>query len=210
MNSTEFSTCCNNTLSRPGIRLYAKRLPALFLAVLLFGAAAMGQDTITFKKPVRKSPRKATLYSMALPGLGQAYNGKYWKIPVIYAGFATVGYFGALNGGEYSKFRAAYEYKINGETGDPPNDYANRYTAEQLRTQRDYYRRNMEFNYILAGFLYILNMVDAAVDAHLSDFDISDDLSLKLTPLPPPADKKMPFHNQAGMGLTLSWAIKSR
>jgi len=190
--------------------LPAKHLPALFLALLLFTGSVVGQDTLVNKRPIRKSPRKATLYSMALPGLGQAYNEKYWKIPVLYAGFATVGYFGTLNGSEYSKFKAAYEYKINGETGDPPNDYANRYTAEQLRTQRDYYRRNMEFNYILAGFIYILNIVDAAVDAHLSDFDISDDLSLKLAPLPPPAGTKMPIHYQAGMGLTLTWAIKTR
>ena len=156
----------------------------VILFLLIGHPDVFSQDSLAVQKPVKRSPRKATLYSMVLPGLGQAYNRKYWKIPIIYTGFATVGYFGLTNRSEYLKFKEAYEFKVNGGIGDPPNDYATRYTADQLRTQRDYFRRNMEFNYILGGLIYILNMVDAAVDAHLSDFDISGDLSVRLAPIP--------------------------
>ncbi|MGC8866420.1 MAG: DUF5683 domain-containing protein [Bacteroidales bacterium] len=160
------------------------RLLALIFFGLLFALPLWAQEVGTAPLAHARSPRKATLLSMALPGLGQAYNGKYWKIPIIYAGLGTTGYMALSNRSEYRKFKAAYQYKVFNLPGDPPNEYANLYTADQLRVQRDFYRRNMEFNYILAGLVYILNMVDAAVDAHLSAFDISDDLSLQLAPQP--------------------------
>lgn len=154
----------------------------LFCFFFLSPLRAQEERAATFNNA--KNPKKATLLSMALPGLGQAYNGKYWKIPIIYAGLGTTGYMALYNRSEYRKFKAAYQYKVFNLPGDPPNEYANLYTADQLRVQRDFYRRNMEFNYILAGVVYVLNMVDAAVDAHLSAFDISDDLSLQLAPQP--------------------------
>lgn len=128
------------------------------------------------------SPRKATLYSMALPGLGQVYNKKYWKVPVIYAGLGALVYMGTLNTAEYKRWHEAYLYKINQDTGG--NELADKYDATQLKSQSDYYLRNVELTYILGSVLYILNMVDAAVDAHLFDYDISDDLSLRVNPEP--------------------------
>ncbi len=160
----------------------------LIVLLLLFSLRpGFAQDESPHYLKGAKNPRKATLLSMALPGLGQAYNGKYWKIPIVYAGLGATGYFALTSRSEYRKFREAYQYKVFNLPGDPPNEYATLYTTDQLRVQRDYYRRNMEFNYILAGVVYILNLVDAAVDAHLSAFDISDDLSLQLSPdyLPP-------------------------
>lgn len=155
----------------------------LIVALLLLGCRfVFSQESMPDYLKGTKNPKKATLLSMALPGLGQAYNRKYWKIPVIYAGLGATGYFALSSRSEYHKFKAAYQYKVFNMPGDPPNEYATFYTVDQLRVQRDYYRRNMEFNYILAGVVYILNMVDAAVDAHLSAFDISDDLSLHLAP----------------------------
>lgn len=160
----------------------------LILLLLLFSLPpGFAQDVTPDYLKGARNPRKATLLSMALPGLGQAYNGKYWKIPIVYAGLGATGYIALTSRSEYRKFREAYQYKVFNLPGDPPNEYATLYTADQLRVQRDYYRRNMEFNYILASVVYILNMVDAAVDAHLSAFDINDDLSLQLSPynLPP-------------------------
>jgi len=159
----------------------------LFVCLLfLFPLVNSAQDTVNQRHKVR-SPRTATIMSLALPGLGQAYNHKYWKIPIIYAGFAATGYFAITNSDEYHKFKDAYNFKINNLSGEPPNDYAVKYTADQLRAQRDYYRRNMELSYIIAGFVYILNAVDATVDAHLSSFDISENLSMGIvTPSPPP------------------------
>ncbi len=132
------------------------------------------------------SAKKATIYSAVLPGLGQAYNKKYWKIPIIYAGFGTLIYFINFNGKEYRKFRDAYNIVATGDsTNFENNEYVVKYNANltQLQEGRNYYRRNLELNYILTGLLYILNIVDASVDANLYDFDMGDDLSLRFDPI---------------------------
>jgi hypothetical protein len=131
------------------------------------------------------SATKATYYSMMLPGLGQAYNKKYWKIPIIYAGFGTLAYLINANGSEYRKFRTAYNIVATDDTLNFTNDYVVRYggNLDQLREGRNYYRRNLEFNYILTVLLYILNIVDASVDGNLYDFDVSDDISIKFEPV---------------------------
>ncbi|MCD6112966.1 MAG: hypothetical protein J7J86_06825 [Bacteroidales bacterium] len=128
------------------------------------------------------SPKKATIYSAILPGLGQAYNKKYWKIPIIYAGFGTLIYFINTNSKEYHKFLDAYVYKLNKDTFPTNNEYVTRYELADLKTGKDYYRRNMELSYLLTGFWYVINIIDANVDANLFDYDISDDLSLKIEP----------------------------
>jgi len=139
-------------------------------------------DTTTLVK--KHSPKKATIYSAVIPGLGQAYNKKYWKIPIVYTGFGVLSYFIISNRNEYLQFREAYDYVILGDTLNPiNNDYVNIYSADKLLKARDFYRRNMEFSMILTGFWYILNIVDASVDAHLFDYDISDDLSLHIEPM---------------------------
>ena len=155
-------------------------------------------DTATYKH----SPQKATLYSMVLPGLGQAYNKKYWKIPVVYAGFGVLGYFAIMNGNEYRKYRQAYDYVTQGDQSIPiDNDYVDKYAPEQLAQGRDYYRRNLEFTYILTGFWYILNVVDAAVDAHLYNYSIDDDLEIRLKPVADYANLGSGFHP----GITLNF-----
>jgi hypothetical protein len=129
------------------------------------------------------SPRKASIYSAVLPGLGQAYNHKYWKIPIIYAGFGALAYFIGVNHSEYIKFKDAYIWNVSGDTTPPPNDYAVKYqSADQLKSGRDYYLRNFELSCILTGAWYILNILDASVDAHLINYDINDNLALKLEP----------------------------
>ncbi|MCD4679438.1 MAG: hypothetical protein K8S00_03525 [Bacteroidales bacterium] len=139
------------------------------------------KDTVQIQ--IKKhSPNKAALYSAILPGLGQAYNKKYWKIPVIYAGVGTLLYFINLNNKEYKKFRDAYIYVSSGDSVETDNDYVNKYSEEALLEGRNYYRTNLELTYILSGVLYILNIIDATVDAHLFEYDISDNLSMKLEP----------------------------
>lgn len=129
------------------------------------------------------SPKKATLYSAILPGLGQAYNKKYWKIPVVYAGFAGCTYLITTNNTEYRKFIAAYQWLDEGSQGDPPNDYALRYsTPEQLINGQTTYRRALEQSVILTVLWYGLNIIDATVDAHFFNFDINEDLSVSVYP----------------------------
>jgi len=131
------------------------------------------------------SAKKATIMSMVLPGLGQAYNKKYWKIPVIYAGFGTLYYFVKKNGTEYRNFREAYNIVATNDSAHFDNSYVVRYqqNLNTLKDGRNFYRRNLEFTYILSGMLYLLNIIDASVDGNLYNFDVSDDLSLRFEPV---------------------------
>ncbi len=126
------------------------------------------------------SPKKATILSAVLPGAGQFYNEKYWKMPVIYAGFGTLGYFIYANQSKYNDYKQALKYRTD---NDPATvDTYPQYSAEGLLQAKNYYRRNLELSYIFTVVLYALNVVDAAVDAHFYEFDINDNLSLKLQP----------------------------
>lgn len=134
--------------------------------------------------PELHSAHKATIYSLALPGLGQAYNKKYWKIPVIYAGFGFLAYNIKVNSDEMNKFTEAYRYISNKDTFAIDNEYVTRYpnTSDLLRG-RDYYRRKVELSVIFTAAWYLLNVIDAAVDAHFFDYDISNNLSLRVDPV---------------------------
>lgn len=150
---------------------------------VISNAEAVSVDTGNYKM---HSAHKATLYSMILPGLGQGYNKKYWKIPIIYAGFGVFTYFIIFNNNEYNEWKDAYIYAIeNPDGGVPPiNDYYERYGYDSniLREQKDYYRRNRDLSYILTGLWYLLNVVDAAVDAHLMTWEVDEDLSIRVEP----------------------------
>lgn len=126
----------------------------------------------------RKDPRRASLLSAVFPGAGQFYNGKYWKIPILLGGGYALGYFINLNHEQYVLCRDSYLLIQNGQ-----RDYFNGvYSAEQLVRLREYWRRNRDLLIILSAFGYLLNIADAAVDAHLSGFDVNDDISLKIQP----------------------------
>ena len=127
------------------------------------------------------SPKKATLLAL-IPGAGQIYNKKYWKLPIVYAGFAVTGYYAFYARGHYLKFNEAYICKLN----DPDNcdlDLAIQYDIDKLEANRDFYRRNMELSFILMAAWYVLQILDASVDAHLYYWNVNDDLSLKVEPL---------------------------
>lgn len=148
------------------------------------------------------SPKKATIYSAVLPGLGQAYNKKYWKIPIVYAGFGTTGYFIYRNTTQYKLYKQAYIYRMDDDylTVD---DYPE-YTATELAYIKDNYRRNMEISYIATAAVYIFNIIDATVDAHLFDFDISDDLSMNWQPSIIPLST---FNTRQAYGLSLRFSL---
>ncbi len=131
---------------------------------------------------IKHSPRKATIYSAVLPGLGQFYNKKYWKIPIIYTGAGVLTYFIVTNNKDYVTFRNAFKVRVEHDTLNALYSEYIKYTPDQLQQIRDYYRRNRDLSYILSGLLYILNIVDADVDAHLFFFDVSDKLTLNWRP----------------------------
>ena len=124
------------------------------------------------------SPKKAAIYSAILPGWGQAYNRKYWKIPIVYAGFAGVGYFVKTNHDKYTNFKN--EYKILED--DPEAQVPSGLSQQAIRIRIDDYRRNRDLSIIGLFAWYGLGLVDASVDGHFFNYDIDEDLSLTISP----------------------------
>ena len=175
-------------------------LPLFFVCFSAFGQELVVDSTKIVEMNEQQdqrvhSPQKASIYSAVLPGLGQAYNKKYWKIPLIYAGFGTLGYFIHWNNSNYRTMKQAYVdfTDKNPETNSyrdlegaqyfdftNPSDSLNFKTA--LGKQQDYYHRNRDLLIIFTFAFYGLNIIDASVDAHFFDFDISEDLSLNWQP----------------------------
>ncbi len=125
-------------------------------------------------------PNTAALYSAALPGLGQAYNKKYWKIPLIYGGGLVIGYFINFNHRLYKQYRDGLIAIIDQDDRTQPFDPS----LDQKFYQRnvDYWRRNRDLLMIGTLLFYAMNIIDAHVDAHLELFTIDDDISLNLEP----------------------------
>lgn len=122
--------------------------------------------------------RKAALYSFAFPGLGQIYNRKYWKLPIVYGAVGTGLYFAGSNGRQLKRYNTALEIRLDGGN----DEFTGLLSEAELLSRRNFYRRNTELSALITGVLYGLNIIDAVVDAHLFDFDISDDLSFRWQP----------------------------
>lgn len=203
--------------------LISKIVIAVTLIFLCFGAYTQNieMDSTRTEKvdkekmEVKHSPTKATIYSAILPGLGQAYNKKYWKIPLVYAGLGTIGYFIHWNNNNYQIMKLAYRdftdddeatrsyMNLNGaqyyDLENSETDRANFKT--NLTRQQDYYRRNRDLLIISFVGFYGLNIIDASVDAHFFDFDISEDLTMNWQPT------MNYFNNQPVYGLNLSFTF---
>jgi len=123
-----------------------------------------------------KSPKKASIYSAVIPGSGQIYTKKYWKVPIIYGGLVTSAYFINDNNNQYKEYRDAA--LLSYETGEDQLGY----TYSELIILKDHYKRNREISYFSFVGVYILNIIDASVNAHLFHFDVSDDISLNIRP----------------------------
>lgn len=164
----------------------------LLLTLFCSGTASAQSDSIAAELPdsvmeKMHSPTRATLMSMCLPGLGQIYNKKYWKVPIIYAGFGVMAYFIYTNTDEYLNYKCAY---IESSYGNMNGNYSNlvqRYSKDELLSAREYYRRNLEISILLTAVWYALNILDATVDAHLYSYNISEKLTLKIEPAIQPA-----------------------
>jgi hypothetical protein len=133
------------------------------------------EDSMRINK--HPSPNLAGLYSAIIPGLGQAYNHKYWKIPFIYAGGGILIYYVVGQNNFYKDFKKKYE-----EEYFKPPEQQNGKLLENYGLNRDIARKNRDRLLLFTGLVYAANIVDAIVDAYFSEFDISDDLSMKLKP----------------------------
>ncbi len=127
------------------------------------------------------SPHRATVYSAILPGLGQAYNKKYWKIPLIYAGLGTTTFFIIKNRDSMLIYQNALKLLLDTDTTSFPLAYLRNQPITQLRAQRNQYRTNRDYSIIGFAGIYLLNIVDAAIDAHFYNFNIDKPLALQKT-----------------------------
>jgi hypothetical protein len=147
------------------------------------------KDTINkkYRKPLH--PRRSMVESILIPGWGQVSNKQYWKVPILYAGFAVCVYSIDFANKHYQDFKKAYILRTDRDSTtidkyDPLNGSSSvKYTESQLKSARDYYRRNLEISVIITAGVYLLNIADAYVSANLLNFDINDDLSLRINPL---------------------------
>ncbi len=183
-----------------------------FLVIVFLSFICFSQNGDTLKvekkqnqKAIYGEARKATIMSAILPGLGQVYNRKWWKVPIVYAGLGGFGYLLVSNQKKYN----FYGKNLKAENdGDPNTINETKYNSSQLLTLKNDYRRYRDLGVIGCAIIYILNMVDANVDAHLKTFDVSDDLSLELKPY----SNFYSFNNSFGLqtGLSLNLKIKNK
>jgi hypothetical protein len=155
----------------------------LCAGIYLFAAcpvSAQEADTASVIPVVQThKPRKAVIMSAIIPGLGQAYNKKFWKVPIIYGAGGAFAYYLGYYQDKYTKFRTALatgkegqQYTIDGRT----------YDYESLKTGQDYYRRYRDLNALGITAIYFLNIVDAMIDAHFFYYDVSDNLTMHIQP----------------------------
>lgn len=139
------------------------------------------KEKTSFKDWTR--PQKATLFSAIIPGAGQIYNKKYWKAPIVYAGFAALIYSAYFYTNEYNRTRQALiETRDSASNYTPHDPEFQNIPYPVLMNWREFYRKNRDLSYIGMAGLYLINIVDAAVDAHLQAFDVNENLSLKVQP----------------------------
>ncbi len=150
----------------------------IFLFIFCFSliSFANAQD---LTEPI-KSPRKAAILSSVLPGLGQIYNKRYWKVPIIYAGLLTSTYYINDNNIQYKRYKNAYLKRLDNNPNN--DDFVGEYSSGDLLILKDFYRRNREISILCFLGTYIINILDASVDSHLFDYDISEDISLQIKP----------------------------
>ena len=162
------------------------------------------KDSIQKKRAVNKAiyskARKATIMSACLPGLGQIYNRKYWKAPVIYVALGGLGYWGVTNQKRYKYYSDNLRY-ANDDDINTTN--ITLYSNDQLITQKRYYRKFRDMSIMLGALVYVINIIDANVDAHLKTFDVSDDLSLQLKPY-----SNLDYNNRLQAGVSIKLKFK--
>ncbi len=158
-------------------------------------------DTIARKPIDPLTPSKAAFYSAVLPGLGQAYNKKYWKIPIVYAAIGIPVYFYIDNNREFKRYRNAYKRRLAGFTDDEffGEGSTPLVSDDGLIRAQQQLKRNRELSILIAIGMYALNIIDANVDAHLLQYNVDENLAIK------PHFQYNQWENSSDLGLTLNF-----
>ena len=158
--------------------------------------AIIAKDTTKLQEIDPLRPSKAAFYSAILPGLGQAYNKKYWKIPLVYGAMGTSMYFYLSNNTKYNKYRDAYKRRLAGFRDD---EFIGVFDDQRLIAAQRFHQRNRDLSLMVTVAFYILNIVDANVDAHLIQFNVSEKLSFA------PDIYQNDFNAKPNIGLTFNY-----
>ncbi|MCG2462449.1 DUF5683 domain-containing protein [Flavobacteriaceae bacterium F89] len=173
------------------------------------------QDSIIIKKKEINvlAPSKAAFYSAVLPGLGQIYNKRYWKVPIVYAAIGTGIYAYTFNNNLYNRYRTAYKSRLAGFTTDEFYDLNNSgidpgnpdLSDQALQDAQERYQKDRDLSLLITIGLYALNIVDANVDAHLKQFNVSDDLSMDMRIMPYLTQDPITTNVNYGLGLKVKF-----
>lgn len=163
---------------------------------LLWGAAIasyiyfLGDAAVKYSTNDVSDVKKATTLSFICPGAGQVYNKSYWKVPIVIGGMVSMAYVIDWNTRGFKRYRDAYKLRADFDAnpgkypdGVSKDEFQGRYPASYLKNLRDAYRRNRDLSIILTAAVYAFQIMDAHVDAHLKDFDVSDDLTVRVEPM---------------------------
>ncbi|MBO5882187.1 MAG: hypothetical protein J6Q21_02970 [Alistipes sp.] len=148
----------------------------------------IGDAAINYKTNEVSHVKKATTLSTICPGAGQIYNKSYWRVPIVIGGMASTIYTIDWNNRGYKRFKTAYSLRVDYDKnpdkypGGAADEFRGAYSATFLKNLKDSYRRNRDLCILLTAGVYMLQIIDAHVDAHLQDYDISDDLTMNLEP----------------------------
>jgi hypothetical protein len=163
-------------------------LPLLLSLAMAAGTACSAQvpDTLstdtasapTLDWRARHQPVRAAIYSAVLPGAGQVYNRKYWKVPIVLGGLGVSYWFIQDNNKQYQRYKSAYLDVVNNR----PDEFNGIYSGDQLRNVADTYHRWRDLSYVATGLVYALNIMDASVDGYFVRFDVSNDLTVQAGP----------------------------
>lgn len=145
-------------------------------AGLLYWGSLM-DGVVNYKKDVKHQAGKATLYSILLPGLGQAYNGEYWKIPIYYGCMIGAFHFLRTNSKSYKRYKW-----IHNQATAPEGGYDGPISAETALYYRDVYRRYRDYSIVALAAFYLLQVIDANVFSYMQDFELTDDLAMSVSP----------------------------
>ena len=158
---------------------YAARQRGTWLLVgagLIYWGSLM-DGAACYKKDIHPHPGRAAIYSILLPGLGQAYNGEYWKIPIYWGCIAGSIHFLYTNNTNYQRFK-----RIHNEATNPDIEYTGPISAETAVWYRDVYRRYRDYSIVATALFYLLQIIDANVFAYMHDFEVSENISMRLEP----------------------------
>ena len=175
------------------------KVTLLSLFFLVYLTSYSQENELRFDELDPTTPSKAAFYSAVIPGLGQGFNKKYWKIPIVYAAIGSSAYLYDFNNKKYWDYRNAYKSRKAGYKNDPYQNLI--LDDDRLLDGADFHKKNRDLSMVFIVGFYILNILDANIDAHLKQYNVNESLTIK-----PYINNDIEFYEQSiGISLNLNF-----